>query len=97
MNPNNLAKQESPIQKTFGQASVYTFGHFIRHSVSIIMLPIYTRFLTPEDYGVIELMMMTLDIAGILMANRIGEAIFRYYSAANSQRSKKAVISTAIS
>jgi len=96
MNPNSFAKQDDPVQKTFGHAGVYTFGYVLRHSVSIIMLPIYTRFLTPEDYGIIELMLMTLDIAGILMANRIGEAIFRYYSAANSQRSKKAVISTAI-
>ena len=34
----------------------YMFAEILRNSVSLIMLPIYTRYLTPEDYGVVELL-----------------------------------------
>ena len=40
---------------------VYIFAEILRNSVSLNMLPIYTRFLMPEDYGSIELLSMIID------------------------------------
>ena len=54
-----------------GHTSVYMFGEILRRSVSLIMLPIYTRYLTPADYGVIELLTMLIDIATIVFGARI--------------------------
>jgi hypothetical protein len=45
---------------------VYGLGMVISRSVSFIMLPIYTRYLTPADYGVMALVEMTLDVIAIL-------------------------------
>lgn len=83
------------MSQAINQTSYYTLANIIRHMTSLIMLPIYTRFLTPADYGIIELMTMALDLVGILVCNRIGEAIFRYYSLAPNQTEKKITISTA--
>jgi O-antigen/teichoic acid export membrane protein len=60
------------------------------------MLPIYTRFLTPSDYGVMELIEMTLDVVAILAGARVAVGIFRYYHKANSDEERDAVISTAL-
>jgi len=68
----------------------------MRNSVSLVMLPIYTRYLLPEDYGVIELLIMIMDFVGIILGSRIGEAIFRYYSEAENDEIKNTVISTSL-
>ena len=77
------------------QTSLYTIANILRHISSLIMLPIYTRYLTPSDYGTVELMTMALDFTGIIVCNRIGEAIFRYYSLAETSGEKKEIMSTA--
>ncbi len=80
--------------KTVSHTGIYTLGMILRNAVSIIMLPIYTRFLTPEDYGVLELLSMVTDFVGIILCNRIGDAIFRYYSEAKTISDKNTVISS---
>lgn len=85
------------MSQAVSQTSYYTVANIIRHMTSLVMLPIYTRYLTPEDYGIIELMSMALDLTGILVCNRIGEAIYRYYFQADSEVDKARTISTAFS
>jgi O-antigen/teichoic acid export membrane protein len=64
-------------------------------AISFIMLPIYTRLLTPADYGVMELISLTLDIISIVAGAKLAVGIFRYYYKAESPAEKNAVISTA--
>lgn len=85
------------MNQAINQTSYYTAANLIRRMASLIMLPIYTRYLTPEDYGVIELMSIALDLVGILVCNRIGEAIYRYYFMAKDAAEKAQTISTAFS
>ena len=88
MNTNN--------KKIISHASIYMFGDILRRSVSLIMLPIYTRFLTPEDYGVVELLSMIIDFASIIFGAQVGQAIFRYYCTARSEEEKKSIISSSL-
>ena len=69
----------------------------MRRSVSLVMLPVYTRFLTPADYGVVELLTMIIEIAAIIFGARVGQAIFRYYSTLESVKEKNSIISSALS
>ena len=71
-------------------------GDILRHSVSIIMLPIYTRYLTPEDYGTVELLSMLIDVSTIIFGAMIAQAIFRYYCTATTETYKKSVIASAL-
>ncbi len=83
-------------QKTIGHAGIYTIGNILRNIISIIMLPIYTRYLTPSDYGILELLSMMLDFVGIILGMRIGEAIFRFYSTTSDELEKKQIISSSL-
>ena len=76
--------------------SVYLLGNILQRSVSFIMLPVYTRYLTPADYGVLELLSMVIDFAGIIFGMRIADAIFRYYARYESREEKNEVISTSL-
>ncbi len=75
---------------------VYAAGILLAKTISFVMLPVYTRYLTPSDYGVMELIEMTLDVIAILAGARIATGIFRYYHKATSQAERDAVISTAL-
>lgn len=77
-------------------ASIYMLGDVLRYSVSLVMLPIYTRYLTPEDYGVVELLSMLIDFSAIIFGARVGQSVFRFYCTANSETDKNTIISSAL-
>jgi len=76
--------------------SIYMFGDVLRYSVSLIMLPIYTRYLTPADYGVVELLIMLIDFAAIIFGARVGQSIFRFYCTAGNESDRNTIISSAL-
>ncbi len=81
--------------KILTHSSIYLIGNVLQRSVSFIMLPIYTRFLTPSDYGTIELLSMAIDFVSLIFGLRISDSIFRYYSKYVGDE-KKEVISTSL-
>ena len=74
---------------------IYGTGIVISKAVSFIMLPIYTRYLTPADYGVIELLTMTIDIIAITAGMGLDATVFKYYSEYENAEEKEEIISTA--
>jgi len=88
--------QEKQIKKTATHTAIYAVGVVTRRLASLVMLPIYTRYLTPADYGVVELLSMAIDIATILIGLRISQAMFRYYVLAEKEEEKREVVSTVL-
>lgn len=76
--------------------SVYLLGNILQRAVSFIMLPIYTHYLTPADYGVLELLSMVIDFVAIIFGLRVADAVFRYYAKYKEQRDKNEVITTSM-
>lgn len=74
---------------------VYTAGIILGRIASFVMLPVYTRYLTPADYGVLELLGMTIDVIGMITGVGIVAGVFKFYSEENDRGQKNAVISTA--
>ena len=60
----------------------YSIAMLARRAAGILMLPIYTRLLTPADYGVLELLDLTTSMLSILVGMRIGQALFYFYAKA---------------
>jgi O-antigen/teichoic acid export membrane protein len=60
-------------------SGVYALGTILTRVVSIVMLPINTRFLTPEDYGTIALLDLTAGVLGILVAGGLTSALGRFH------------------
>lgn len=93
------AEKEAPPfeMKRMGRHTlVYGLGLLLSNVVSFIMLPIYTRYLTPADYGVMELIEMTLDVIAIAAGARIAVGVFRFYHKMETQAEKEAVVSTSL-
>lgn len=82
------------VSKTAKYAFIYAIGVFLNRAVSFIMLPIYTRYLTAEDYGIIELLTMTVDVFGMIANAGLTAAVFRFYYIYKEQEKRNQVIST---
>lgn len=76
---------------------IYAVGIFLDKIVAFAMLPIYTRFMTPEDYGILHLVSMTLEIVSIIAGSRLATGIFRFYHKAETEDDKNRVLGTALS
>jgi O-antigen/teichoic acid export membrane protein len=73
-------------------AATYAIGNIARRFVGFVMLPIYTRFLTPADYGVIGLLTFALALMEPILGARLGWAVPKFYFDARDHRGRRTVI-----
>jgi O-antigen/teichoic acid export membrane protein len=78
------------------QTVVYGIGELLSRLVSFLMIPLYTQFLTPADYGVVGLVDTALNLLAIVGGARLAAGIYRFYHKADDSRDRNAVISTAL-
>ena len=77
-------------------AVIYGLGIVLQRALSFVMLPVYTRYLTPADYGVLALIEMTLDVIAIFAGAQLALGVFRFYHKAETRHEKGVVVSTAL-
>jgi len=75
-----------------GHTATYAVANLARRFVGFVMLPIYTRYLTPADYGVIGLMMVTLAVFEPIFGARLRMAVPKFYFDAPEGRERRTVI-----
>jgi O-antigen/teichoic acid export membrane protein len=75
---------------------IYGGGVVLSKAVAFLMLPIYTRYLSPADYGVLRLLEMVLEVASIVAGSRLGAGIFWFYHKAQTDAERRKVLSTAV-
>jgi O-antigen/teichoic acid export membrane protein len=77
------------------KTSAYSLAIIGGRAVSLLMLPLYTRYLTPSDYGVMELLDLTVSLVGMLLGTRVGQSLFYFYFAATTEKDRDKCISSA--
>lgn len=83
--------------KNIGKHSaIYGFGILISKAIGFFMIPLYTHYFEPLDYGVLELLDLTSYIIGYVVGMGMGHALLRYYSYYETESEKKQVTSTAL-
>lgn len=82
------------IKKTIKHSAIYGFGNILSKFVGLLMIPVYTRYLTPEGYGIIELLFITISILGSILKNIMDKSVMRYYFDYDNVAEQKAIIST---
>ena len=82
--------------RTLGrQTAIYSFGVILGRAVSFLMLPVYTRFLTPADYGLVQLLELTVEVAAIFFTAGTTAGLQRFYFKAPSADDRRRLVSTA--
>ena len=86
----------SELGTAFRHTVIYGLGNVLAKALGFLMLPLYTRYLTPMDYGTLEILDLSMSLFGMFLTMGMIAAILRCYAAAKSQSEKKRVISTAM-
>ncbi|MEZ4526369.1 MAG: oligosaccharide flippase family protein [Desulfobacterales bacterium] len=86
----------SDIKSLLRHSSIYGISNLLQKGIGFVMIPVYTHYLTPSDYGILELMDLTINIIAMVMGMRLGSAIVRYYHHYEKPEDKQEVFSTAL-
>jgi O-antigen/teichoic acid export membrane protein len=59
--------------------AAYTAASILSKVIAVALLPLYTRYLTPADYGAAEIMFAAIVVASIVVRLGLIEAVLRFY------------------
>ncbi len=65
--------------------AAYTAASVLSKLIALVLLPIYTAYLSPAEYGDVEIMIATLVAASIVVRLGVIEAILRFYYLADER------------
>ncbi|MEQ1855829.1 MAG: oligosaccharide flippase family protein [Longimicrobiales bacterium] len=82
------------LSKLGRQTPIYVLGILANRLAGFLMLPIYTSYLRPADYGVLELLTLTVEAIGIMGAVGLSAGVMKFHAAYESAQDKREVIST---
>jgi O-antigen/teichoic acid export membrane protein len=77
-------------------ASVYSISSLLARGFSLITVPIYTRILSPSDYGALDLLSYTAMLVVLVMGAALDQAVARFYLDATENSEKKRIASTVL-
>ena len=74
--------------------AVYGLGNILVKALGFFMLPFYTHYLLPKDYGILEILDLSMSVFALVLNMGLPPALLRCYAAAKSPEEQRAVIST---
>ena len=81
--------------RTFIEDSgVYLIPTLLSQGIAFFLIPLYTRILTPSDYGVIDMIKTFSSLACLVVALEISQAYCRFFPDAEDSNEKKEISST---
>ena len=69
------------IKRTIQLGSIYSIGSISQGALFVLLFPIYTSFLSPQDFGIIGLMSITVSLLTRFVSSPINSAFTRFYYA----------------
>ncbi len=91
--PKSVASEAKLIVR---HSSIYGLSNILGRAVSFLLLPLYTRFLTPADYGILELIHLTTSVISLVIGLGIEGAVSRFYFDYDTDDKRNVVISSAV-
>ncbi len=83
------------LKELFRHSVVYGLGSVVARILSVLLLPLYTRYLSPGDYGLIETLIALSAVLTALVAQAMKSAFFRFYFDSAEEERRLLVVRTA--
>ncbi|WP_019026218.1 lipopolysaccharide biosynthesis protein [Colwellia piezophila] len=80
---------KSRYKNLLNQSALYGLSIFMMKGISLVMLPIYTSYIMPSDYGRLEVLVVFSNIASIVLGFGLVEALYRFVGLADGIEQKK--------
>jgi O-antigen/teichoic acid export membrane protein len=75
-------------------SAIYGLGGLVSRILAVLLLPLYTRYLSPSDYGKVETLIALTTVLGIALRMGIHSAFFRFYFDSPDPAARRLVVRT---
>jgi len=75
-------------------SAIYGLGGLVSRILAVLLLPLYTRYLSPSDYGKVETLIALTTVIGIVLRMGIHSAFFRFYFDSAEPEHRRLVLRT---
>ncbi len=82
------------LAQTASHSAIYALGVLLNRAAGFLMLPLYTRYLTPADYGAVEMLFMTTEVFAMIASAGLYSAVFRFHASAPTEEARRTVVAT---
>ena len=89
-----MSSQKKDIKRFFKHSYIYAIGNIINRIGAFLLLPVYTNYLTVEEYGSLELFYAVSAVVFGFLSIGIAHATLRFYFEYDDDKDKHAVVST---
>jgi O-antigen/teichoic acid export membrane protein len=90
---------KTPVQRrrsVVKAASIYALGTAMGRLVNFALLPLYTSYLTPADYGLITMLTLTSEVVNIVITVGTTTGIARFYLTSTDETYRRRLVSIAL-
>jgi O-antigen/teichoic acid export membrane protein len=84
------------IKRLTKNSAIYGIGHIFSRSIAFFLLPIYTNFLSPNDFGIAVILLSSLAILNIFYVFGMDSAFLRHFITAENESEKRNFFHTAL-
>ena len=77
-------------------ASLYSLSSVLARGLSLITVPVYTRILSPADYGALDLLSYLAVIVPLFVGAALDQAVARFYLDAENEDERRSIASTVL-
>ncbi|MCK5375201.1 MAG: oligosaccharide flippase family protein [Alphaproteobacteria bacterium] len=84
------------MSKLVKNTSLYTIGNILPSAAGFFLLPIYTRYLTPSDYGIVSSMQVLSTILAIIFTLAVERSVYRLYWDHKTEDEKRDYLGTIV-
>jgi len=75
---------------------IYVAGRALTHAVGFFMIPVYTRFIAPKNYGSMELIGIITGVMALIISMGMADGMARFYYGEKDHTKRDEVVSTVI-
>lgn len=80
--------------KTLLDTTLYMSGNLFSQGISFLILPIFTHYLSPEDFGIYNYTNSIKSVLAVVTTLSLNSFVLRYYFKLNTEEEKKKLAST---
>jgi O-antigen/teichoic acid export membrane protein len=84
------------VTETGKHTLIFGIGSLLQQGASFLLLPVYTHYLSPAEYGIVGMLLILRSLVFTLSASMVGPALFRSYYDYDTENERTVVVSTSL-
>ena len=84
------------LRKLLKHSGIYGAGNVLGKVVGFLMIPFYTHYLTPVDYGTLELLDLSLSLIALVLTMWLNASIVRHFHDFDNAKDRNQAVSTVL-